>query len=67
MTESSLPSTFASVPNYGVGRITRQNDDGSCVVAFLQIPRVPPIETTGGNFVPKVQAFDRFEFVWQVL
>jgi ATP-dependent helicase HepA len=43
MTESSLPSTFASVPNYGIGRIIRQNDDGSCVVAFLDVPGVPPI------------------------
>jgi ATP-dependent helicase HepA len=44
MTESSLPSTFASVPNYGTGRIIRQNDDGSFDVAFLDVPGVPPIE-----------------------
>ena len=66
MTESSIPNTFASVPNYGVGRIIRQNDDVSNLVVFLQIPRVPPIEAAGGNIVPKVQDVARVEFVWQV-
>ena len=44
MTESCLPSTFASVSNYGTGRVIRQNDDGSYDVAFLDVPGVPPIE-----------------------
>ena len=66
MTELSLPSTFASVPNYGTDRIIRQNDDVSNLVAFIQVPRVPPIEAACGSIVPKVQDVARIEFVWQV-
>ena len=52
MTESSFPNTFASVPNYGIGRIIRQNEDGSYLVAFLDVPGVPPIEINSFEATP---------------
>ena len=52
MTESSFPNTFASVPNYGIGRIIRQNEDGSYLVAFLDVPGVPPIPISSFEATP---------------
>lgn len=51
MSKVESPVRYASVPDYGTGRIIRENDDGSVVVAFLDVPGVAPIEITSSRVV----------------